>query len=72
LAFHKKKNLNTIPAPIPECLKEGSFKWNDEVEKSFELIKQKVTNAPILSQPDFQKVFEVECDVSNVGIVCYS
>ena len=40
----------------------------DDVEKSFEVMKQRVTNALILSLPNFQKVFEVECDASNIGI----
>jgi hypothetical protein len=48
-------------------LKGGSFKWTNKSKKSLELIKQKVTNAPVISLPDFQKVFKVECDASNVG-----
>jgi len=31
-------------------------------------LKQKVTNALILSLSNFQKVFEVECDAFNIGI----
>jgi hypothetical protein len=48
-------------------LKEGSFKWTEKSKKSLELMKQKVTNAPIISLPNFQKKFKVECDASNVG-----
>lgn len=51
------KNFSSIIAPITECLKGGSFKWTNDAEKSFGLIKQKVTNAPILSLPDFNQVF---------------
>jgi len=34
-------------------------------------MKQKVTYAPIYSLPYFQKVFEVQCNVSNndIGVV---
>ena len=48
-------------------MKGGSFKWTNDAEKSFGLNKQKVTNAAILSLPDFNQVFEVECDASNAG-----
>lgn len=62
------KGSSTIIAPITECLKGSTFKWTSEAEKSFEVLKRMVTEARILSLPDFDKIFEVDCDASNVGI----
>jgi len=44
------------------------FKWEQEQQDAFDSLKYKLTHAPILALPNFDKSFEIECDASNVGI----
>ena len=70
VSFYKRfiKEFSSIVAPITKCLKGDKFKWTSEANDAFELLKKKVIKAPILILLDFNKVFKVECDASNVGI----
>ena len=50
-------------------IKGSSFQWNRKAQAAFEEIKtKKLTQAPILAFPCFDKVFKVECDIYEVGI----
>lgn len=44
--------------------------WTKEAGYAFEELKQKVTQAPVLGVPNFNEVFQVECDASGLGIGC--
>lgn len=43
------------------------FRWNSEAQKAFDLIKEKLTAAPVLVTPDFDKSFIISCDACKTG-----
>ncbi|WVZ84536.1 hypothetical protein U9M48_031562, partial [Paspalum notatum var. saurae] len=56
-------------APLHELTKKDApFSWGDSQEVAFTTLKDKLTHAPLLQLPDFNKVFELECDASGIGI----
>jgi hypothetical protein len=71
-SFYRKfiKNFSGISAAMMDTVKKQhkSFHWTEEDEKSFNLLKRKIMEQPILVLPDFHKTFQVKCDASGFVI----
>jgi hypothetical protein len=48
--------------------KEAKFKWSPQCEEAFLSLKKLLTTAPVLAQPDIEKLFDVYCDASDTSI----
>ena len=72
VGFYKKiiSDFSSICGPLTETIRgdRKEFKWTIGVDKSFNLLKEKVTEQPVLALPDFNKVFQVDCDAGGTVI----
>ena len=50
--------------------KKSKFEWLEFCEKSFQLLKDRLAYAPVLTQPKGTDGFVIYCDASQVGIGC--
>jgi hypothetical protein len=58
-----------IVAPMNNLLrKDIPYIWNEDCQSSFEILKEKLTTAPILTYPDFTKQFLLYTDASYKGL----
>ena len=65
------ENFSKIAKPMTELLKNGvKFEWSPACEEAFQTLKDRLTTAPVLSQPDISKSFDVYCDASRIGFGC--
>ena len=61
----------SIPYPLTTLIQKiKKFEWSEACEKSFQLLKDRLTSAPVLTLPEGTKGFVVYCDVSLVGLGC--
>ncbi|KAI5311989.1 hypothetical protein L3X38_041162 [Prunus dulcis] len=63
------RHFSQIATPLYSLTKANQkFEWSKNHEESFQLLKQKITEAPVLALPNLQKPFEVEADASNYAM----
>jgi hypothetical protein len=66
---HFVKDFGSIAAPLNELTKKDvPFVWGNAQQEAFMLLKDKLTHAPLLQLPNFNKTFELECDASGIGL----
>jgi hypothetical protein len=63
------RDFSSIAAPLHELTKKGiPFSWGAAQEETFTILKDRLTHAPLLQLLDFNKMFELECDASGIGL----
>jgi hypothetical protein len=64
-------NFSRIAKSMTELLKKGiKFAWDEKCENAFQTLKEYLTSALVLAQPDNSKPYEVYCDASGTGLGC--
>ena len=58
-----------VAEPLNQLLCKGKiYKWDTKCQKAFEELKNRLVTAPILTYPDFNKVFYLQTDASDFGL----
>ncbi|XP_044317436.1 uncharacterized protein LOC123038048 [Drosophila rhopaloa] len=62
-------NFATVVQPMTALLKKGrKWSWCPEQQSALEEVKKRLTTAPVLGCPDFDKTFVLQTDASDVGL----
>jgi len=63
------QNFAETFSPLTHLFKKGvDFFWKEEQERSFNLLKEALTTAPVLMSPNYKKKFNIASDASANGI----
>ena len=65
------KDFSKIAAPLTRLTQKNiKFIWTDRCEEHFQLLKDLLTTAPVLTLPSGDEGFTVYCDASRIGLGC--
>lgn len=65
------KDFAEIAAPLSRLnRKNAKWCWSSEAEASFQSLKSSLTTTPVLSCPNFELPFQLQCDASNFAVGC--
>ncbi|GKC18033.1 reverse transcriptase domain-containing protein [Tanacetum coccineum] len=63
------KDFSMISKPMTQLLmKDAKFDFFDDCKKAFNILKEKLTTAPIIISPDWNVPFELMCDASDFAV----
>nr|GEW59095.1 reverse transcriptase domain-containing protein [Tanacetum cinerariifolium] len=63
------KDFLKIARPLTKLLeKDTPFEFDDECQKAFELLKEKITCAPVIISLNWNFLFELMCDASDFAV----
>ncbi|GJS94838.1 reverse transcriptase domain-containing protein [Tanacetum coccineum] len=63
------KDFSKITHPLTKLLeKDTLFKFNDECQNAFKILKEKLTCAPVIISPNWNIPFELMCDASDFAV----
>lgn len=64
-------HLATLLAPLSNLTLKGrsdKIQWDNECQKSLEIIQEQISNKPVLTLPNLSQPFIVQTDASSVGV----
>ena len=62
-------HFSSVAAPLTQLTqKSATFQWGAQQQKAFSILKQSLCSAPVLAYPDFDQLFILQTDTSNVGL----
>ncbi|GJR50070.1 reverse transcriptase domain-containing protein [Tanacetum coccineum] len=70
-SFYRRfiKDFSKIARPLTKLLENDTpFEFDDECQEAFELLKEKLTCAPVIVRPNWNLPFELMCDASDFAV----
>ncbi|GJV09091.1 reverse transcriptase domain-containing protein [Tanacetum coccineum] len=70
-SFYRRfiKDFSKIARPLTKLLeKDTPFEFDDECQKAFESLKEKLTCAPVIVSPNWNLPFKLMCDASDFAV----
>jgi len=62
------ERFSKIASPLHHLTKRVEWNWTNECQQAFELLKEKLISAPVMSYPNFDLDFMLETDASIKGL----